>query len=105
MIVIQQTGSMSFKGQIASFLNRLGFAWWVEVITQSPSCTYYFGPFASSQEAEAEKLGFIDDLEQEQAQGIQVAVKRCQPSELTIFDEPDAMVPRKGRIRTTTPLP
>jgi hypothetical protein len=105
VIVIQQTGSMSFKGQMASFLNRLGFAWWIEVKTQAPNCTYYFGPFASAQEAETEKPGFIDDLEREQAQGIQAVVKRCQPSELTIFDEPDVMVPRKGRIQVTAPLP
>ncbi|HEY9825858.1 MAG TPA: DUF1816 domain-containing protein, partial [Stenomitos sp.] len=50
---------MSLKGQLASFLNRVGLAWWVEVTTQSPKCVYYFGPFASSQEAEVELPGFL----------------------------------------------
>lgn len=70
-------------------LNAFGKAWWVEIVTESPRCTYYFGPFASSTEAESAKSGYIEDLEQEGAQGIKLAIKRCKPEKLTIFDEAD----------------
>jgi Domain of unknown function (DUF1816) len=91
LIVVKKTRFMSLKGQLAYLLNRLGLAWWVEVTTQSPKCIYYFGPFASSQEAKDELPGYLEDLSHESAEGIQAVVKRCQPSELTIFDEPDRM--------------
>lgn len=69
-------------------LQSLGLAWWVEVTTELPRCTYYFGPFDSVDEANASKKGYIEDLEQEGAQGIKVEVKRCKPNRLTVFDEP-----------------
>ena len=31
--------------------------------------------------------GYVQDLHQETAHGISVSVKRCQPTDLTIFDE------------------
>jgi Domain of unknown function (DUF1816) len=70
-----------------SVLETVGLAWWVEIVTSTPACTYYFGPFASAQEAEAERPGYIQDLEEEGAQGLQVVVKRCKPTQLTIFDD------------------
>ncbi|MBD1871456.1 DUF1816 domain-containing protein [Leptolyngbya sp. FACHB-671] len=70
-----------------NLLQTVGLAWWVEILTDNPRCTYYFGPFASASEAEAEKAGYIEDLEQEGAQGIKVAVKRCKPDNLTIYEE------------------
>jgi hypothetical protein len=68
-------------------LELLGLAWWVEIITDSPNCTYYFGPYVSASEANASKPGFIEDLEQEGTKGIKVTVKRCKPTQLTVFDE------------------
>lgn len=70
-----------------SILHTLGLAWWVEVTTDSPRCTYYFGPFASSEEANASKQGYVDDLVQEGAQGIRVALKRCKPTRLTVSED------------------
>lgn len=70
-----------------NLLDILGKAWWVEIVTEAPRCTYYFGPFASASDAEAAKPGYIEDLEQEKAQGIKCAVKRCKPDNLTVFDE------------------
>jgi Domain of unknown function (DUF1816) len=70
-----------------SVLETLGLAWWVEIVTESPRCTYYFGPFADRSEAEAAKFGYLEDLEQESAQGIRFVVKQCKPSQLTIYDE------------------
>jgi hypothetical protein len=65
-------------------LNFWGQAWWVEVFTAQPKCTYYFGPFADITSAVAETTGYISDLEGESAQGISTQVKRCKPYQLTI---------------------
>jgi Domain of unknown function (DUF1816) len=94
---------MSLTGQFTSLLNRLGLAWWIEVTTQVPPCVYYFGPFNSSKDAEAELPGFLEDLEYEDAQGIQAVVKRCQPSELTIFDDVDLFSTKNQRFSEQTP--
>ena len=67
-----------------SLLQVLGLAWWVEVKTDSPRCVYYFGPFASSVEAESAKPGYIEDLEKEKAEGITVSIRRGKPNSLTI---------------------
>jgi hypothetical protein len=72
------------KELIISCLDFLGLAWWVEITTAQPRCTYYFGPFASSDQAHSAKSGYIEDLEKENAQGISVIVKRCKPANLTI---------------------
>lgn len=68
-------------------LEFLGLAWWVEIVTETPSCTYYFGPFISAEEATAAKPGFVEDLEREGAKGLRVEIKRCKPEQLTVFDE------------------
>ncbi|MGF1478557.1 MAG: DUF1816 domain-containing protein [Cyanophyceae cyanobacterium] len=61
--------------------------WWVKIQTTAPQCTYYFGPFASAREAKNYRHGYVEDLAQEKAQGIAVAIERCQPKLLTIYDE------------------
>jgi hypothetical protein len=77
---------------LTNLLHLVGLAWWVEVTTDSPRCTYYFGPFGGQTEAAAHQAGYIEDLEQEGAQGIRVTVKRCKPTALTVFDEPGEKV-------------
>lgn len=67
--------------------NQKDFAWWVEVVTAQPKCTYYFGPFASAEEARRSESGYVEDLEKEGSKGITVQVKWCQPKELTIAEE------------------
>lgn len=66
-------------------LDWLRLAWWVEVVTYNPCCTYYFGPFASDKEAKIHQDGYIEDLEQEEAQIITVNIQQGQPKELTIY--------------------
>lgn len=67
---------------------ELTTAWWVEIQTITPRCIYYFGPFDTSEEANAAYPGYIDDLDSEGAQGIVVIVKHSQqPELLTIFDD------------------
>jgi hypothetical protein len=79
---------MDFKMKIAAIwtdiLNFLGRAWWIEVLTTQPQCTYYFGPFADGKAANMAIQGYIEDLENESAQGIKTQVKRCKPDRLTI---------------------
>ncbi len=68
-------------------LNFLGRAWWIEILTIQPKCLYYFGPFANGAEANMAVHGYVEDLEEESAQGIQIQIKRCKPDQLTIdFD-------------------
>jgi Domain of unknown function (DUF1816) len=71
----------------ANVLEKLGKAWWVEIITQSPRCIYYFGPFPNAKAAIDAQPGYIEDLEQEAVQGIIINIKRCQPQKLTIFED------------------
>ncbi|MCC5656010.1 DUF1816 domain-containing protein [Nostoc sp. XA010] len=61
--------------------------YWIELITESPYCIYYFGPFQTFIEAKAACPGYIDDLESEGVLGIKVVIKRCRPDALTICDE------------------
>ena len=75
------------KELMISIFEFLGLAYWVEIVTETPRCTYYFGPFLNKKEAEAAKDGYIEDLNHEKAQGITWAIKRLKPNNLTIFDE------------------
>ncbi len=74
------------KELLLSTLERVGLAWWVEVKTEAPHCTYYFGPFASSKDAIAHQPGYLEDLHREGAQGVHSEVKRCKPQNLTIIE-------------------
>ena len=60
-------------------------AWWLQIITHSPYCVYYFGPFESFKEAYLAKSGYIEDLNQEGAQGIDAQIRFDNPQELTIY--------------------
>jgi hypothetical protein len=75
------------KETLIAILDSVGLAYWIEIKTDKPSCTYYFGPFLNSQEAKAELVGYLEDLESEGAKGIYTKIKRCKPNELTVFDE------------------
>jgi Domain of unknown function (DUF1816) len=69
-------------------LNACHQAWWVEILTMQPKCTYYFGPFTGAWEAEVASKGFVEDLAGEFAQDIKVKIDRhCQPDLLTILHE------------------
>ncbi len=72
---------------ITGVLNSLGLAYWVKIETAQPSCIYYFGPFLTVVEAKNAQAGYIEDLMNEGSMGIEVAIKRCKPSELTVFDD------------------
>jgi Domain of unknown function (DUF1816) len=61
--------------------------WWLEVVTINPHCIYYFGPFDSQMEAELAQAGYVEDLQQEGAEGIKTEIKWYSPSVLTIYQE------------------
>lgn len=75
------------KELIIEILNFFKLAFWVEIFTDNPKCTYYFGPFLGLKEAEEASLGYIEDLRTENAQGIRSQVKRMKPSTLTICED------------------
>jgi hypothetical protein len=77
----------SMKEVLIKILQLLGLAFWVEIVTDNPRCTYYFGPFFDEKEAVVAQGGYIEDLENEGAQGISVKILRCKPNNLTIFEE------------------
>ncbi|NBD17408.1 MAG: DUF1816 domain-containing protein [Cyanobacteria bacterium] len=72
---------------ILSILEFFGKAWWVEIKTKSPKCTYYFGPFVRKRSAEQAKPGYVEDLQGEEALITSVDIKRCQPTILTDYEE------------------
>ena len=74
------------KEMFTSCLEWLGLAWWIEVVTLYPRCTYYFGPFISVREAQNAQTGYIEDLSQESAKIISVKLERGQPKSLTICE-------------------
>jgi hypothetical protein len=80
-------GGNLFKNIFTSILETVGLAVWIEIVTDSPRCTYYCGPFMSESEAHAAKTGYIEDLETEGTKGLSVMVKRCKPEKLTIYDD------------------
>jgi hypothetical protein len=80
---------MSLITKFIKFLksNTEKVPYWVEIKTQKPICTYYFGPFDSLSEAKAMQPDYIEDLLNENAQIIAVEIKQCEPTELTILEE------------------
>ncbi len=65
----------------------LELGWWVEVITENPLCTYYFGDFESREKAEWATGFYVKDLEKDGAEGISTQLKHCQVEELTNFED------------------
>ncbi|MEB3278730.1 MAG: DUF1816 domain-containing protein [Lyngbya sp.] len=75
------------KELLINLLNFFGLAFWVQIITEDPNCTYYFGPFLTRQEAQAAKVGYVEDIESEGASTYSVSVRRCKPSRLTVAED------------------
>ncbi len=75
------------KEILIKILDFLGLAFWIEISTDIPRCTYYFGPFLTKNEARLLQDGYIEDLLNEDAKGLKVSIKRLKATELTIFDE------------------
>jgi hypothetical protein len=80
---------------LTDILQKFGWAWWVEIQTSSPECTYYFGPFMTESEAKRYTDGYREDLEKEGAEGIKIRIRRCNPppDRLTIEGKPNGIAP------------
>jgi hypothetical protein len=72
------------------FSKKQVLPWWVMIQTTKPLCTYYFGPFDSAEEAKLNQAGYIEDLMEENAEGITVEIQQCQPEVLTISQEDES---------------
>ncbi|NEQ30943.1 MAG: DUF1816 domain-containing protein [Leptolyngbya sp. SIO4C5] len=80
------------KNLLNGIFNLFAGEWWIEIVTQTPKCTYFFGPFSSEEEAQIAQVGYIEDLEQEGAVQIASSIQRCsRPEELTIDESTDGM--------------
>lgn len=81
--------SKEFQGTFLKslFSEQPKLAWWVEIKTTKPQCTYYFGPFDNEKEAHLFHYGYVEDLIEEKAHGISVEIKRLQPQTLTIEED------------------
>lgn len=62
---------------------KLHSLWWLKIATSKPKCIYYFGPFASKEDAIEALPGYVEDLEKEQAKGILIEIKQVNPQQLT----------------------
>ena len=78
---------------VTKLFNALGIRpqkklpYWLKITTKVPKCTYYFGPFDSPLEAKALQAGYIEDLMEEDAQGIHIELEQIQqPENLTICE-------------------
>lgn len=79
----------TMKNFVVNQFNTFGLAFWVEIMTEIPRCTYYFGPFLTEDEAYQAEPGYVEDIEAEGATGLQVTVKRCKPKILTVAADID----------------
>lgn len=61
--------------------------WWLKIETIIPRCTYFFGPFDHPLEAKFFQHGYVQDLKEEQAQGITVKLEQGNVTQLTIAEE------------------
>ena len=59
--------------------------WWLKITTAKPFCVYYFGPFNSQKEAQANLGGYREDLEAEQAKILKVQINQSMPSNSLTF--------------------
>ena len=50
------------KKLIRNLGNKLGLAWWAKVETQTPSVTYWYGPFLSKRGLNKNLEKFLSDL-------------------------------------------
>jgi len=70
---------------IRNFGNKLGLAWWAKIETESPSSTYWFGPFLTKRNLNENLVSFVKDLADEGSTNIKQSVVRCKKEEpLTI---------------------
>ncbi len=63
------------------------FGWWIKILANKPMYIYYFGPFNSYYEAQWHQNSYIQDLNEEGSQIIDIQINPYQPKQLTISIE------------------
>ena len=66
---------------IRNFGNKLGLAWWAKVETETPTATYWYGPFLTKRSLNKHLENFISDLSEEGSKNIQHIIIRCNKEE------------------------
>ena len=66
---------------IRNFGNKLGLAWWAKVETDTPSATYWYGPFLTKRSLNKNLEKFLRDLYQEGSNEIKHSIIRCNKKE------------------------
>ena len=69
------------KKLIRNLGNKLGLAWWAKVDTDSPSATYWYGPFLTKRSLNENLKKFINELSDEGSKDIQHTIIRCNKEE------------------------
>lgn len=86
------------KNFFSSLFSFFSSSWWVKITTAEPDCIYYFGPFDKETEAKQSTPGYVEDLEGEGAQNIQISFQQsAKPEKLTI----EAEVPAATSVMMT----
>ena len=71
---------------IRNFGNKLGLAWWAKVDTETPSATYWYGPFLTKRGLNENLENFLSDLIEEGSTDIKHTIVRCNKEEpLTVL--------------------
>ncbi len=66
---------------IRNFGNKLGLAWWAKVDTETPSATYWYGPFLTKRSLNENLKKFLRDLSEEGSKEIKHSIVRCNKEE------------------------
>ena len=61
--------------------NKLGLAWWAKVETETPSATYWYGPFLTKRGLNENLEQFLSDLYDEGSIDIKHTIVRCNKEE------------------------
>ena len=61
--------------------NKLGLAWWAKVETETPSVTYWYGPFLTKNSLIGNLKNFLKDLSEEGSKDIKHSILRCNKEE------------------------
>ena len=86
-MILKQSTRSRLSRRLPWWVKQYQLLWWLEIKTAKPSCIYYFGPFDSRQEARLHQDSYVEDLVKEQAEGISIKLKKCQPQKLTICSD------------------
>ena len=66
---------------IRNFGNKLGLAWWAKIDTETPTATYWYGPFLTKRSLNENLEQFLKDLSEEGSKNIKHTIVRCNKEE------------------------